>query len=413
MADGQARILIVGGGFGGVFTALELAGAGSVTLVSEADHFLFKPMLYEYLSGEVEAWHIAPQLKELLDERIRFIQGDVTGIDLAARAATIADWTERPAYDALIVAVGGVTNYANVDGAQEHALPFRTLADADALRLRMIDTLDHIPPNAAPQDARAAATFVVVGAGASGIELSTKMADLLHDAFQRRGLHGEARVVVLEMGEQILPGMGADLREYVEGVLHETHVEVHTETRVRRVTSTGVVFEHNGEQTELAAAAVVWVGGVRPSPLVERLDLPKTERGLLSVTPTLQVEGHDEIFSLGDDAHFTAADASLPGTAQLAFQQASLAATNVRALLAGGELKTKHIKELGEALSLGTHRGAVLAAGKAFTGALARQARFALYTQRLPTWHHRLRVSASWFFEGTTPRPLELRRPGA
>jgi NADH dehydrogenase len=369
-------------------------------------------MLYEYLSGEVEAWHIAPHYKELLDERVQFIQGAVTDIDTEARAATVAGWAEPVAYDVLVVAVGGVTNYAGVAGAAEHALPFRRIADADALRNRMIDALDHIQPDAAPQDARAGATFAVVGAGASGIELSTKMADLLHDAFRRRGLRGEARVLVLEMGDRILPGMGGELRAYVEGVLNEAHVEVYTETRVRRVTPASIVFEHAGAETELPLSAAVWVGGVRVAPLVERLNLPKTERGLLRVEPTLQVEGHEHIFSLGDDAQFDNADPQLAGTAQLAFQQASLLAANVRALLAGDKLKTKHIKELGEALSLGTERGAVLAAGQTFTGPLARQARFAMYTQRLPTWHHRLKVSASWFFEGTAPRPLELRRPG-
>ncbi len=412
MADTQARILIIGGGFGGLFTALELAGAGAVTLVSADDHYLFKPMLYEYLSGEVEAWHIAPHYKELLDERVHFIQGTVTDVDLQAREVTIDGWAERQGYDALVVAVGGVTNYAGVEGAAEHALPFRTLADADALRQRMIETLDRIPPDAAPQDAQRGNTFAIVGAGASGIELATKMADLLRDAFQRRGLQGGGRVVVLEMGDQILPGMGDDLRAYVEGELRTAHIEVNTQTRVRRVTPTSVVFEHAGAQTELPTAAVVWVGGVRVSPLVEKLHLPKTERGLLRVGPTLQVEYHPNVFSLGDAAHFTEADARLPGTAQLAFQQASLAAANVRALLAGGELRTKYFKELGEALSLGTEHGALLTAGKVVTGALARQARFALYTQRLPTWHHRLKVSASWFFEGTQPRPLGLRRPG-
>jgi len=412
MADRQARILIIGGGFGGLFTALDLAGAGEVTLVSSEDHFLFKPMLYEYLSGEVEAWHIAPHYKELLDERVQFIQGEVTDVDLDARTATIAGWPQPQAYDVLVLAVGGATNYARVEGAEEYAFPFRRIADADALRNRMIDTLDRIPPDAAPQDASAAATFAIVGAGASGIELATKMADLLHDAFRRRGLQGEARVLVLEMGEQILPGMGAALREEIEGVLREAHIEVHTETRVRRVTPTSVVFEHGGEETELQTAAVVWVGGVRVSPLIEHLPLQKTEQGLLRVEPTLQVVGHEEIFSLGDDAHFTNTEPQLAGTAQLANQQATLAAANVRALLAGDELKTHFIKELGEAMSLGTERAAVLVAGKAFTGALARQARFALYTQRLPTWQHRLKVGASWFFEGTQPRPLELRRPG-
>src|SRR2546423_4736899 len=131
MADVQARILIVGGGFGGLFTALELAGAGEVTLVSDADHFLFKPMLYEYLSGEVEAWHIAPHYKELLDERVHFIQGEVAGVDTVARTATIAGWAEPQTYDALILAVGGVTNYANVAGAGEPALPLPPIPDAD------------------------------------------------------------------------------------------------------------------------------------------------------------------------------------------------------------------------------------------------------------------------------------------
>src|SRR5216684_3765957 len=103
MTEKSARILIIGGGFGGLFTALDLAGAGEVTLVNDEDHFLFKPMLYEYLSGEVEAWHIAPDCKELLDEKVRFIKGAVTNIDPDARAVTVADRGEPLAYDVLVV----------------------------------------------------------------------------------------------------------------------------------------------------------------------------------------------------------------------------------------------------------------------------------------------------------------------
>jgi NADH dehydrogenase len=112
------------------------------------------------------------------------------------------------------------------------------------------------------------------------------------------------------------------------------------------------------------------------------------------------------VFALGDIAFYADADPKLHGTAQLAFQQGSLVAKNVKALLEGKELQSKYFEELGEAISLGTERAAVLTGGKAFGGALARQARFALYTSRLPTWHHRLRVGASWFFGGTEPRPL-------
>lgn len=403
----QTRILIVGGGFGGLFTALDLAGAGEVTLVSDEDHFLLTPMLYEYLSGEVEAWHIAPRYKDLLNERVRFIRGEVTDIDLHAREATIMGRERRIRYDVLVLAVGGVTNYAGVEGAEKYALPFRKIAHADALRRRMTEALDRTPPDLAPQDARRALTFAVVGAGASGVELSTKMADLLRDAFARRALPGEPRVMIIEMGDRTVPGMGDEIRVFVEEALRTLHVEVHTQTRVRRVTQNGFAFEHDGAETELAAAAVVWTGGVRVNPLVEKLDLEKDRRGLIIVEPTLQARGHENVFALGDIASYADASPRLAGTAQLAFQEAALAANNVRAFVAGRELTTKHFAEQGEAVSLGTQRGAALIGDQAFGGALARQARFTLYTARLPTWHHRLRVGASWFFGGTAPRPLQ------
>ncbi len=390
MAPATTKILILGGGFGGLFSALELAGTGDVTLVSDEDHFLFKPMLYEYLSGEVDAWHIAPDCKELLDERVRFVRGVVTTIDLEARAVTVAERAESISYDVLVLALGGVTNFAGVEGAEQYALPFRKLVDANHLRRRMTEALDRVQPDAAPQDARSALTFAVVGGGASGVELSTKMADLLQDALRRRALQGEPRVLVIEMTDHVVPGMGEEIRKFVEQALFESRVEVHTQTRVVRVAPNSIRLEHNHEQTEVATAAVVWVAGVRVNPLVEQL-----------------VRGHENIFALGDIAFYKDVVPTLAGTAQLAFQQSSLLASNVRRFIEGRELKSRHFVELGEAVSLGTERAAVLSAGKVISGPLARQARFALYTQRLPTWHHRLRVGASWFFEGTAPRPLQ------
>jgi demethylphylloquinone reductase len=406
MPKAKPRIVIVGGGFGGLFTALDLAGTGAVTLISDEDHFLFTPMLYEYLSGEVEEWHIAPKYAELLDESVNLVQSEVTNIELATQRVVVAGRDQPLEYDILVLAVGGVTNYAGIEGAKEFALPFRKLDHADRLRQRMVEALDHVPPNLPPQDTQRALTFAVVGAGASGVELSTKMADLLRDAFERRALTGEPRVLVIEMGDKLVPGMGEAIREYVEDALRESRVEVHTLTRVVRLNKDKVTVEHNGTQTEIATAATVWTGGVRVNPLVELLTIEKTERGLILVEPTLQVKSHENIFALGDIAFYKDATPTLAGTAQLAFQEAGLAARNVRAFIAGEKLETKHFEELGEALSLGTERGAVLAGGKAFGGPLARQARFALYTGRLPTWHHRLRVGASWFFGGTTPRPL-------
>jgi NADH dehydrogenase len=403
----KSRILILGGGFGGLFTALDLAGSADVTLVSDEDHFLFTPMLYEYLSGEVEEWHIAPRYNELLNENdVHLIRDEVASVDLHAKQATLQKHKDPIDFDILVLAVGGITNYVGVEGAEQYSFPFRKIRHADALRRRMVDTLDRIPPDLPPQDARRELTFVVVGAGASGCELSTKMADLLLDAVKRRALHGEPRVLVFEMGDRVVPGMGEQIREFVEEALREAHVEVNTQTRVVRVTNDSVTYEHGGIREELKTAGVVWTGGVKMWPLIDQLNVEKTSRGLMKVRPTLQLTQHDNVFALGDIACCPPAAPTLPGTAQLALQEAHLAAHNVKALLSGHELETKHFEELGEALSLGTERAAVLAGGKAFGGALARQARFALYTSRLPTWHHRLRVGASWFFGGTAPRPL-------
>lgn len=407
MTANNTRILIIGGGFGGLFTALGLAGAGEITLVNDEDHFLFKPMLYEYLSGEVEAWHIAPDCKELLDEQVRFVRGTVTGIDLDARTVTVAGHDEPLSYDVLVIAPGAVTNYAGVTGAEDFALPFRALNDANRLRRRMTDALDHVQPDAAPQDTRSALTFAVVGGGASGVELATKMSDLLRDAVKRRALRGEPRVLIVEMADRLVPGMGEEIRRFVEDALQEARIEVHTGTRVVRVTENGITLEHNQQNTELETAAVVWVAGVRMNPLVESLKVEKDRRGLMLVERTLQVRGYPNVFALGDVAFYPDVVPTLAGTAQLANQESGLCARNVRAFIEGHPLKTKHFIELGEAVSLGTEHAAVLSAGKVISGPLARQARFAMYTARLPTWHHRLKVGASWFFEGTQPRPLQ------
>jgi len=401
----KQKVVILGGGFGGLFTALELAGSLDVTLVTDSDHFVFTPMLYEYFSGEVEAWHIAPRYNELLDSNVNLVVAPASRIDFDAKTVSLEN-RDALSYDALVLAVGGVTNYAGVPGAQDFSFPFRKIEHADTLRRTMVNALDRIPPETPPQDVRSELTFALVGAGASGCELSTKISDLLVDAFKRRALHGEPRVLLLEMGDKVVPGMGDEIRELVEDALRQSRVEVHTLTRVVNVTKDGLTFEHAGNEEHIKTAAVVWLGGVRMNPLVEQLDVEKNKRGLLAIRPTFQLTQHDNVFALGDIAYYPDAAPTLHGTAQLAFQEAGVVGHNVKALFEGKQLRTKHFEELGEALSLGTERAAVLTGGKAFGGALARQARFALYTSRLPTWHHRLRVGASWFFEGTTPRPL-------
>ena len=403
----KKKVLIVGAGFGGLFTALELAGSAEVTLVSDTEHFCFRPLLYEYLSGEVEAWHIAPDYKELFGDEINLVRGAVESIDFQNRTAKVSTRDDRLNYDALVLATGGTTNFWNVAGAEQFALPFRGIEDADELRNRMTRALNEISPTLAPSDVREKLTFAVVGGGASGVELATKMSDLLTDAFQKRGLKGEPRVVIYEMGDRLIPGMGEEARSYVEKTLLKSHVDVQLQTKVLEVKPHSIVSERGGGRTETETVTTVWTAGVKVNSLIENLDLPKDENGLLLVNQTLQIKNHENIFALGDIAKLEEVGATLPGTAQLANQEAALLADNIKAFLNAGELKTKQFEELGEALSLGTKNAALLVGGNVISGAIAREARFALYTARLPTWHHRLKVGASWFFGGKSPRPLQ------
>jgi len=409
MTNEKSRVVIIGGGFGGLFTALELADECAVTLISRADHFQFTPMLYEYLSGEVKAWQIAPPYSELLGDEVNFVQGEATNVDLQTCEITIKDNAERVAYDVLVLAVGGVTNYENVAGAKEHALPFRTVEQADRLRRRMSETVDRMTH--ADDNDDDAATFAIVGGSASGIELATKMADLLHADCARKNLTIEPRVMLIEEADEIAAEMDEGLRAHALQALENAHIEIQTKTKVLCVDASSVTIKRDGAQTEIKTAAVVWTGGVQVNPLVLKLKLEKeAKKNLIVVENTLQARGHENVFALGDIAHYLNADKGLNGTAQLAYQQATLAADNIKALLAGKELRTEFFKERGTALSLGTTDAAVEIGGEVLTGRLAREARFAAYAARLPTWRHRLTAGAQWLLGGSNPQPLDESR---
>jgi demethylphylloquinone reductase len=402
------KIVIVGGGFGGLFTALSLENY-DFTLVTAQDHFLFTPLLFEYLSGEVEAWHIAPRYRELFEPgSARLINSFVNEIDVERQHVLCADGLLLN-YDILVLAPGCVTNYWNVPGASEHAMPFRTLAHADALRQRMMDCVEGVAAsNASTSRNSDNATFVIVGAGASGVELSTKISDLLKNSFQERKLLGAPRIILLEQGPKILPEMDEKIRGFAQEAVAKAAIEVITEAKALEVSPSGMIFEHKGRKIKVDAAAVIWTAGVKVSPLIERLNLEKAGKNLLVVDRTLRIRHHERIFALGDVALFPNVNPKLAGTAQLAYQQARLVASNIERLLDGKPLTTTAFKELGKALGLGTRSAAVSTGNIAFQGALARDGRFLLYTSRLPTWHHRLRVGADWFVH--PPRPRQLSR---
>ncbi|MEN9221627.1 MAG: NAD(P)/FAD-dependent oxidoreductase [Thermostichus sp. BF3_bins_97] len=405
----MSRICILGGGFGGLYTALELSRQPwpeppQITLVDRQERFVFAPLLYELLTGEMEDWEVAPRFQDLLSsESVQFRQGSVTAIDPKGRTVTLADGQSLE-YDGLVLALGGETPLQRVPGAAEFAFPFRTLADAQRLRahLKQLEERDPAQP----------IRLAIAGAGASGVELACKLSD-------RLGSRGHIQLI--ELGSQILSGFAESSREAAQQALAERGVQVELQTQVLRIEalhesgkpSFGLQVQRL-DTKEIATDpvdAVLWTVGTQMAAVITALELPKTERGRLQVLPTLQTPTFPEIFALGDVAAVVDADGQpVPATAQAAFQQASYCAWNLWAFLTQERpLLPFRYWSLGEMLSLGVDTAVISAlGGLTLTGPLGYLVRRAAYLVRLPTLEHQLKVGWNWIrrplWEGLLPR---------
>ncbi|MCJ2542926.1 NAD(P)/FAD-dependent oxidoreductase [Thermostichus vulcanus] len=396
----MSRICILGGGFGGLYTALELSRQPwpeppQITLVDRQERFVFAPLLYELLTEEMEDWEVAPRFRDLLSsESVQFVQGSVTAIDPKARRVTLQDGQSLE-YDGLVLALGGETPLNQVPGAAEYAFPFRTLADAQRLRahLKRLEERDPAQPIG----------LAIVGAGASGVELACKLAD-------RLGSRG--RIQLIELGADILSGFTESSRKAAQQALAERGIPVELQTKVLCIEALHqngipsfclqVQRLNNPEITTVTTDpvdAVLWTVGTQVAEVISTLDLPKTERGRLQVLPTLQTPTFPEIFALGDVAAGVDAEGQrIPATAQAAFQQASYCAWNLWAFLTQERpLLPFRYFSLGEMLSLGVDT-AVLSAlgGFTLTGPLGYLARRTAYLVRMPTLEHQLKVGWNW-----------------
>ena len=383
------KICILGGGFGGLYTALELAEKTwleppDITLVDRDSQFLFTPLLYELVTGEMETWEIAPSFQSLLtDIPVNFIQGDVAEIQLDNRTVILEDGT-RLDYDYLVMGLGGDTLYAGVPGAQEYARPFRELADAEALKADL----------AAWERRSDRFRVAIAGAGASGVELACKLADYLDE---------RAEVRLVDRGSSILTSFQPSSREAAQKALRKRGVVVQLNASVLEVGTDFIRVESGGIEETLPVARVLWTAGTTVNPVVETLPLEKGDRQRLKISSTLQASERPEIFALGDIADGRDADGQLiPTTAQAAFQQASYCAWNIWALatatpntLSRPLLEFRYVP-LGEMLSLGTDSASLSGLGLAFDGPPGYLARRMVYLLRLPTIDHQLKVGWSW-----------------
>ncbi|BCL35457.1 NAD(P)/FAD-dependent oxidoreductase [Nostoc sp. MS1] len=386
MTEQTTRIVILGGGFGGLYTALRLSQLPwetqqkpEIVLVDQSDRFLFSPLLYELLTGELQTWEIAPPFIELLEGTgVRFYQAVVSGIDIEQQRVQLQDGPEIP-YNQLVLTLGGETPLDLVPGATSYAYPFRSLTDTYRLeeRLRILEESDL-------EKIRVA----IVGAGYSGVELACKLAD-------RLGERGRFRLV--EVSDQILRTSPDFNREAAKKALDARGVFIDLETKVESIGADTISLEYKNQVDIIPVDLVIWTVGTRVTNVVKNLPFKQNQRGQITTTPTLQVLDHPEIFALGDLADCLDAEGQqVPATAQAAFQQADYAAWNIWATITQRPLLPFRYQSSGEMMALGKDNATLTGLGIKLDGSLAYVARRLAYLYRLPTLDHQLKVGFNW-----------------
>ena len=383
------HIAIAGGGFGGLYTALRLSQlpwdatcTPQITLIDQRDRFLFAPFLYELITGEMQTWEIAPPFEELLSGTgIRFQQSQMIGWD-GEQQQIFLSGADPVNYDRLVIALGGSPALPSIPGVKDYALPFRTLEDAYRVRqkLRLLEQEN-------PEKIRVA----IVGGGYSGVELACKISD-------RLGAKGRVRII--ERGEKILSTSSDYNQQQAQKALEKRQVWVDLTTEVSEIGEQSISLLYKGQIDTIPVDLVLWTVGNQVSDFLRSLPLPQNPQGRLQTNHFLQVEGHPEIYGIGDAAHHQdAGGKSVPMTAQVAFQQSDYCAWNLWASLRGRPLLPFRYQPLGEMLSLGLEDATVSGLGLQLTGPGAVLARRLVYLYRFPTWQQQLTVGMNWILQ--------------
>ena len=368
-------VVVAGGGFAGLFSALavhERLPERPVVVIEPRDRFLFQPLLYELLSGELQGWEVAPTYRQLLSSRgICWLQDSVSGIDLDNQKLTTAaghcvDWGD------LVLATGTKLNDFGVPGVREHACGFRDLNDVKRLRALVKDLKKRRPQDAA---------VAIVGAGPTGVELACKLADMLE---------GAARIHLIEMGDRILPNSASFNRERAAAALERREVCLHLNTAVTAVHADRVRFKDGGV---LPHSGLIWSAGSSPTlpdihPSSARPNAP------LNINQDLRLLDHQRVFALGDCGRCSLEP--WPATAQVAMQQGVAVAKALEAIGHQLEPEPFQFQDRGEMLSLGIGDATLTGLGITLAGPLAFKIRRATYLTRLPGLSLGLRSAGAW-----------------
>ncbi len=424
------RIVILGGGFGGLYTALHLDRTLArdadveITLVNQDNFFLFTPMLHEVAASDLDMTHIVSPIRKLL-RRVNFFKGRVDSIDLAGRSVDVSHGDEHHhhtlPFDHLVLGLGTVTNFFGLPGLEERALTMKSLGDAIALRNHLINNLEHADFECSPEVRRPLLNFVIAGGGFAGVETIAGLNDFVREAVECYPHLDEAmiRVVLVHPGEVILPELGPKLGAYAQEKLRQRGVEIRTGTRVASICDDGCVVLSDGERIE--TNTLVWTAGTSPNPLLADLACPK-ERGRIVVDEFMEVKGHPGVWAVGDCAVIPdpATGMAYPPTAQHAIREGKVLAHNIAATVRGGAKKPFVFSTLGQLAAIGRRTGVANILGVNFSGFFAWFLWRTIYLGKLPRIEKRIRVAIDWtldllfakdLVQYTTERSPILSRP--
>ena len=417
----RTRIVIIGGGFAGTTTALNLEKtfrrdpSVEITLIDSENYFTFTPLLAGVPSGSIQPTHIVFPLRALL-KRTTVKQAEAQRIDLNSRTVIAAHCgacgNEAIPFDQLILATGSVPHSFGLPGVAEHALTMKSLADATALHAHVIDRLEHADLQSDAAVRRQLLTFVVAGGGFAGVETLAELNDFVRGArkFYPNISPEDVRMVLIQSGNRILPELSESLSAYALQKLRGRGIEVLLGTRVLGATSSSVRLS-DGE--ELKAGTFVWAAGAAPSPILNHLDLPRTKTGKIEVDATMAVSGHPGIWAVGDSAAIpdVITGGFCPPTAQYALRQGRRLAHNIAAVLNGQEAVAFRFRALGLLAGLGRRTAVAEIFGFKFSGFIAWWLWRTIYLMKLPGFERKLRVAIDWTLDLFFPRDTVYLRP--
>ena len=400
----RTKIVILGGGFGGVLTArhLERLCKGrpevEITLASRDNFLVMTPLLFEVCSGALDPRHCSFPIRAFL-RTTRFVEAAVQHVDPQHQVVQITDGSETAElpYDQLVIALGSMTNRKMIPGS-EHAFTFKTLADAFVLRNHIIERFERADAERNPALKRRQLTFVIIGGGLVGVELFGELTAFA-DGITRWYPHvsrDEVRFILLEGGDRIMPEIDANLAAYGTKVLSQRHgAEIRTGTRVQEIEPGKVHLP--GETID--AATIVLAAGILPSPVLASLLVERDRRGRIVVDGTMRCQGHPNIWALGDCAAIPSPNGQLyPSLAQHAMREAKVLARNIVAVLDGQPTKPFVYTTLGMMGSLGHYRAFGKLLHARVRGFPAWFIRRTYYLLQMPGWRRRLRIMADWTF---------------